>query len=59
MFLFLLQPSVNSEEYKPVVKKSVTYIVAAVLFNERGEVLMMQVRKKDKHPCLFEQGLGL
>ena len=43
--MFLLQPSVNSEEYKPVVKKSVTYIVAAVLFNERGEVLMMQVGK--------------
>ena len=38
-----LQPTVNSDEYKPVVKKSVTYIVAAVLFNERGEVLMMQV----------------
>ena len=39
-----MQPTVNSDEYKPVVKKSVTYIVAAVLFNERGEVLMMQVR---------------
>jgi 8-oxo-dGDP phosphatase len=35
---------VNSDEYKPVIKKSVTYIVAAVLFNEDGEVLMMQVR---------------
>ena len=46
IMLSLLQPSVNSEEYKPVVKKSVTYIVAAVLFNERGEVLMMQVGKK-------------
>ena len=35
---------VNSSEYRPVIKKSVTYIVAAVLFNEHGEVLMMQVR---------------
>jgi len=40
-----IQPTVNSDEYKPVVKKSVTYIVAAVLFNERGEVLMMQEAK--------------
>ncbi len=32
-----------SSEYRPVIKKSVTYIVAAVLFNEHGEVLMMQV----------------
>ena len=31
--------------FKPVIKKSVTYIVAAVLVNEHGDVLMMQVRK--------------
>ena len=29
--------------FKPVIKKSVTYIVAAVLVNEHGDVLMMQV----------------
>uniref|UniRef100_L7M919 Putative nudix hydrolase fgf-2 n=1 Tax=Rhipicephalus pulchellus TaxID=72859 RepID=L7M919_RHIPC len=32
-------------DYKPVVKKSVTYIVAAVAINEKGEVLMMQEAK--------------
>ncbi len=32
--------------FKPVIKKSVTYIVAAVLVNEHGDVLMMQVREK-------------
>ncbi|CAN8018508.1 unnamed protein product [Ixodes persulcatus] len=32
-------------DYKPVVKKSVTYIVAAVVVNERGDVLMMQEAK--------------
>ena len=32
-----------ASDYKPVVKKSVTYIVAAVLFNDDGDVLMMQV----------------
>merc|ERR1719411_1828684 len=40
-----IQPTVNSEEYKPVVKKSVSYIVAAVLINDQGEVLMMQEAK--------------
>lgn len=29
----------------PVVKNNVTYIVMAVLFNEDGEVLMMQEAK--------------
>ena len=37
-----IQPSAPSD-YKPVIKKSVTYIVAAVLINEHGDVLMMQV----------------
>lgn len=32
-----------SADFVPVVRKSVTYIVAAVLVNDRGEVLMMQV----------------
>ena len=41
------QPSVPAD-YKPVIKKSVTYIVAAVLFNERGDVLMMQVSETCK-----------
>ena len=37
-----VQPSAPSD-FKPVIKKSVTYIVAAVLINEHGDVLMMQV----------------
>ena len=37
-----IQPSAPSD-FKPVIKKSVTYIVAAVLINEHGDVLMMQV----------------
>jgi len=32
-------------DFQPVVKKSVCYIVAAVLFNENNEVLMMQEAK--------------
>lgn len=40
-----VQPAASSE-YKPVIQKSITYIVAAVLVNDRGEVLMMQVRIK-------------
>ena len=39
-----VQPSAPSD-FKPVIKKSVTYIVAAVLINEHGDVLMMQVNK--------------
>ncbi|XP_076304829.1 8-oxo-dGDP phosphatase NUDT18 [Tachypleus tridentatus] len=33
-------------DYKPVIKKSVTYIVAVVLVNENDEVLMMQEAKR-------------
>lgn len=32
-------------DFQPVVKKSVCYIVAAVIFNEKDEVLMMQEAK--------------
>jgi len=39
-----VQPSAPSD-FKPVIKKSVTYIVAAVLINEHGDVLMMQEAK--------------
>lgn len=39
-----IQPSAPSD-FKPVIKKSVTYIVAAVLINEHGDVLMMQEAK--------------
>lgn len=38
------QPLAPSD-FQPVVKKSVCYIVAAVLFNEKSEVLMMQEAK--------------
>ena len=37
-----IQPSASSD-FQPIIKKTVTYIVAAVLFNKHGEVLMMQV----------------
>lgn len=37
-------PSVPAD-FQPVLKKSVCYIVAAVLFNDKGEVLMMQEAK--------------
>lgn len=37
-------PSTPSD-FVPVVKNNVTYIVMAVLFNEDGEVLMMQEAK--------------
>ena len=40
-----VQPSAPSD-FKPVIKKTVSYIVAAVLINEQGEVLMMQEAKK-------------
>ncbi|XP_040573787.1 8-oxo-dGDP phosphatase NUDT18 [Lepeophtheirus salmonis] len=33
------------KEFKPVIKKTVTYVVAAVLINDRDEVLMMQEAK--------------
>ena len=32
-------------DFVPVVKQSVCYIVAAVIFNEKNEVLMMQEAK--------------
>ena len=33
------------DQFKPVIKKNVSYIVAAVLINDQGEVLMMQEAK--------------
>ena len=55
-----VQPSAPAD-FKPVIKKSVTYIVAAVLINDQGEVLMMQVfemfsfcRKNCKFSMNFE-----
>lgn len=50
LFLQLLAAAKGVEsavlpDYKPVVKKSVTYIVAAVVVNEKDEVLMMQEAK--------------
>jgi len=38
-------PPTAPSDFVPVVKKSVCYIVAAVLFNDKGEVLMMQEAK--------------
>jgi len=35
----------GTELFRPVVKKTVCYIVAAVLFNEKGDVLLMQEAK--------------
>ncbi|KAI1308693.1 8-oxo-dGDP phosphatase NUDT18 [Halotydeus destructor] len=35
------------KNYKPITKKTVTYIVAAVIINEESEVLMMQEAKSD------------
>lgn len=40
-----IQPSASAD-YIPLLGKSVTYIVACVLFNERDEVLMMQEAKQ-------------
>lgn len=40
-----VQPTAPSD-FKPVIKKTVSYIVAAVLINDHGEVLMMQEAKK-------------
>lgn len=39
-----IKPAVSSS-YVPVCQKTVTYIVAAVIFNEHDEVLMMQEAK--------------
>ena len=48
----VVQPSSASsaamDDFVPVLKKSVTYIVAAVLVNQQGEVLMMQVSLVEK-----------
>lgn len=40
-----IKPMVPSD-YQPILEKSVTYIVACVIFNENNEVLMMQEAKK-------------
>ncbi|XP_060524564.1 8-oxo-dGDP phosphatase NUDT18 [Cylas formicarius] len=40
-----IQPSVDPN-FKPVVGETVVYIVACVIFNEAGEVLMMQEAKQ-------------
>ncbi|CAG9768876.1 unnamed protein product [Ceutorhynchus assimilis] len=40
-----IQPTVDPK-YKPVVGETVTYIVACVILNEQGDVLMMQEAKK-------------
>lgn len=40
-----IKPMVASD-YQPILEKSVTYIVACVIFNENNEVLMMQEAKK-------------
>jgi 8-oxo-dGDP phosphatase len=39
-----VQPTAPNE-FKPIIKKNVSYIVAAVLINDQGEVLMMQEAK--------------
>jgi len=39
-----VQPNTPTD-FTPVVKRSVVYIVGAVIFNEKGEVLMMQEAK--------------
>lgn len=40
-----VQP-LSSADFVPVLGKTVTYIVACVLFNEKNEVLMIQEAKK-------------
>lgn len=40
-----IKPIVSSD-YQPILEKTVTYIVAVVIFNENNEVLMMQEAKK-------------
>uniref|UniRef100_A0A8C4R8U9 Nudix (nucleoside diphosphate linked moiety X)-type motif 18 n=1 Tax=Eptatretus burgeri TaxID=7764 RepID=A0A8C4R8U9_EPTBU len=35
--------------FLPILRKTVSYIVAAVIFNDKGEVLMMQEAKPDCH----------
>ena len=48
-----VQPSAPSD-FKPVIKKSVTYIVAAVLINEHGDVLMMQVNSNSSPAIILK-----
>jgi hypothetical protein len=43
-------PSVPAD-FQPVLKKSVCYIVAAVLFNEKGEVIISQLGVKRILSC--------
>lgn len=50
-----IQPSASAD-YIPVLGKSVTYIVACVLFNERDEVLMMQEAKQS---CAGKQSFNI
>ena len=40
-----IKPAVPSD-YQPILEKTVTYIVACVIFNENNEVLMIQEAKK-------------
>lgn len=40
-----IRPSV-SPNYKPITGETIGYVVAAVILNERNEVLMMQEAKK-------------
>ena len=40
-------------DFQPVVKKSVCYIVAAVLFNEKNEVMMMTMTLLNQEKILF------
>ena len=40
-------------DFQPVVKKSVCYIVAAVLFNEKNEVVMMTMTLLNQEKMLF------
>lgn len=39
-----MTPSTPSD-FVPIIKNTVTYIVMAVLFNDEGEILMMQEAK--------------
>lgn len=40
-----IKPSVSAD-YRPITGETVGYVVAAVIINERDEVLMMQEAKK-------------
>lgn len=48
LFLFIVSRGIESkvsDEFKPKIGITVTYVVAAVVFNEQNEVLMMQEAK--------------